>query len=63
MEVVENLARCSAMKKLPVFKNEDEERDFWAKHDLGDVFDESKGQVVTFPNLKPSKYKLPKNTK
>jgi len=42
------------MKKLPVFKNEDEEREFWAKHDLSDVFDESKGQVVTFPNLKPS---------
>jgi hypothetical protein len=42
------------MKKLPVFKNEDEEREFWATHDLVDVFDDAKGQVVTFPNLKPS---------
>jgi predicted DNA binding CopG/RHH family protein len=42
------------MKKLPHFKNEDEERNFWATHDLMDVFDERKGQIVTFPNLKPS---------
>ncbi len=42
------------MKKLPVFKNEDNERDFWAKHELSDVFDEKKAQVVVFSNLKPS---------
>jgi predicted DNA binding CopG/RHH family protein len=42
------------MKKLPVFKNEDEEREFWATHSLMDVFDESKARIVTFPNLKPS---------
>ena len=42
------------IKKLPIFKNEDEERDFWAKHALSDVFDVSKGVNVGFPNLKPS---------
>lgn len=40
------------IKKLPNFKNEDEERDFWAAHELSDVFDVSKGVNVVFPNLK-----------
>lgn len=39
---------------LPKFKNEDEERKFWAVHELSDVFDVKKGVNVTFPNLKPS---------
>lgn len=42
------------IKKLPIFKNENEERDFWDKHELSDVFDVSKGVNVVFPNLKPS---------
>lgn len=43
------------IKKLPSFRNEDEERDFWATHQLGDVFDVKKGVDVIFPNLiKPS---------
>lgn len=42
-------------KKIPRFKNEDEERDFWAKHDVTDYFDLSKAiKGVRFPNLKPS---------
>lgn len=42
-------------KKLPKFKNEDEERDFWAAHDVTDYFDFSKAWVnPKFPNLKPS---------
>lgn len=41
-------------KALPKFKNEDEERKFWATHELSDVFDVKKGVNVTFPNLKPS---------
>lgn len=41
-------------KILPKFKNEDEERKFWATHELSDVFDVKKGVNVTFPNLKPS---------
>ncbi len=41
-------------KKLPKFKNEDEEREFWATHDTTKYFDWSKAKNVTFPNLKPS---------
>ena len=40
------------MKILPKFKNEDEERDFWAKHDLMDYF--SKPVKLKLPNLKVS---------
>lgn len=42
------------IKQLPDFKNEDEEREFWATHELSDVFDVTKGVNVTFQNLKPS---------
>jgi predicted DNA binding CopG/RHH family protein len=42
------------IKKLPEFKNEDEERAFWANHELSDVFDVSKGVDAVFPNLKSS---------
>jgi predicted DNA binding CopG/RHH family protein len=45
------------MKKklvLPKFKNEDAERNFWAKIDLTDYYDSSDLVPVTFPNLKPT---------
>lgn len=45
------------MKKnlhIPKFKNEDEERDFWANVNLSDYFEASDFQVVSFPNLKPT---------
>jgi predicted DNA binding CopG/RHH family protein len=45
------------MKKkliIPKFKNEDEERDFWAKISLADYFEASDFQKVSFPNLKPT---------
>jgi len=45
------------MKKkleLPKFKNEDAERDFWAKIDLTDYYDSSDLVPVSFPNLKPT---------
>lgn len=42
------------LKKLPKFKNEDEERAFWDKHSSVDYFDWSKAQNVVFPNLKPT---------
>ena len=42
------------MKKIPEFKNEDEEREFWSTHDSTDYIDWSKARRVTFPNLKPS---------
>ena len=41
-------------KKIPKFKTEDEERDFWSKHDSTDFIDYRKGKRVLFPNLKPS---------
>lgn len=40
--------------KLPKFKNEDEERDFWAKIDLADYYDPKDFKHVPFPNLKPT---------
>ena len=42
------------LKKIPQFKNEDEERNFWAKVDTSKYFDFSRAQRVIFPNLKPS---------
>jgi len=39
-------------KKIPKFKNEDEERDFWATHSSLDYFDLSTARRMTFPNLK-----------
>lgn len=41
-------------KQIPKFKNEDEEREFWATHDSTDYIDWSKAEEVIFPNLKPS---------
>lgn len=40
--------------KLPKFKSEDEEREFWAKVDLSDYFEPSDFEEVSFPNLKPT---------
>ena len=40
--------------KLPKFKNEDEERDFWAKIDLSEYYEPSDLEPVSFPNLKPT---------
>lgn len=40
--------------KLPAFKNEDAERDFWAKIDLNEYFEPGDFVPVSFPNLKPT---------
>jgi len=43
------------IKKLPKFKNEDEEREFWSNHDLTDYFDMSQAIInPVLQNLKPS---------
>lgn len=42
------------LKKIPYFKTEDEERDFWNTHDSTEYIDWSKAERVVFPNLKPS---------
>jgi len=41
-------------KKIPKFKNEDEEAKFWNSHSSVDYIDWSKAQNVIFPNLKPT---------
>lgn len=40
--------------KLPKFKNEDEERDFWAKIDWSEYAEPEDFVPVSFPNLKPT---------
>jgi predicted DNA binding CopG/RHH family protein len=42
------------MKKIPKFKTEAEERDFWANADSSDYIDWSKAKRVLLPNVKPS---------
>ena len=39
-------------KTIPIFKNENEEREFWENNETLDYFDISKVKVVRFPNLK-----------
>jgi len=41
-------------KQIPVFKNEDQERAFWATHDSTEFVDWSKAKRAVFSNLKPS---------
>lgn len=41
-------------KLIPNFKNEDEEREFWATHDVTDYFNMEKAERAIFPNLKSS---------
>lgn len=42
------------VKKIPVFKNEDEERTFWSNNDASDYMDWSISEKVRFSNLKPT---------
>lgn len=44
----------TALKKMPKFKNEQEERDFWSDHDSTEYMDFSDAQEALFPNLKPT---------
>ena len=41
-------------KRIPKFRNEDEEREFWASHDSADYIDWSVAKEVVMPNLKPT---------
>ena len=53
-------------KTIPKFKNEDEEREFWATHPPLDCFDMKDFKRASFPNLKPSlksiSIRLPEDT-
>lgn len=42
------------MKKLPKFKTEREESEFWSTHDSTEYLDYSKAKFMLFPYLKPS---------
>ena len=42
------------LKLIPKFKSEDEERDFWDKHDTTEYFDMSKSIELDLSRLKPS---------
>ena len=41
-------------KKIPQFKTEAQEREFWEKHDSSEYLDWKQAQDVSLPNLKPS---------
>lgn len=46
---------ASTKKKLvPEFRSEDEERDFWAKHDSTEFIDWASASRRKLPNLKPT---------
>ena len=47
-----------ALKTLPAFKTEAEERTFWKTHDATDYLDLLMAQRVTFANLKPSTHSI-----
>lgn len=54
------------LKQIPKFKNESEEREFWAKNDSADYIDWSNAPVnPALPNLNPSlrsiSIRLPEN--
>ena len=55
--------KTKKLKKLPVFKNEDEEREFWATHSSVDYVDWNKAVHAKFPSLrltsKPITLRLP----
>jgi len=42
------------IKPIPKFKNEDQEREFWATHDATDYFNESMRVELDLSELKPS---------
>jgi predicted DNA binding CopG/RHH family protein len=41
-------------KKIPTFKDEDAEREFWGKADSTDYIDWSKARTVMLPNFRPT---------
>ncbi len=40
--------------KIPKFKNEDQEREFWWNLDLSEYYEPSDFERVSFPDLKPT---------
>ncbi len=48
------MAKRRALKPVPEFPSEAEERTFWETHDTAEYVDWSKARLGVFPNLKPS---------
>src|SRR3954470_4806200 len=46
--------RMKPRKKIPTFKDEDAEREFWAKADSTEYIDWSKAQRIMLPNFRPT---------
>ena len=52
---MEKKGNCtSIMKKIPSFRSEDQEREFWTHRDSTQYLDWKKARRVLMPNLKPS---------
>jgi predicted DNA binding CopG/RHH family protein len=43
-----------SLKKIPTFKDEDAEREFWAKADSTEYIDWSKAEKLVLPNFRPT---------
>jgi len=50
----ESMNKIKKIKTIPRFKNEDEEREFWATHDLADYFDHFQPVELDLSELRPS---------
>lgn len=48
------MPKKKAVNKIPKFKNEDEEREFWATHDLTDYVSQFKEVELDLSKLKPT---------
>ena len=46
------------LNKIPKFKNEDDERNFWSKNDSSDYFDWKSANPTEFNKLKPSVHSI-----
>lgn len=44
--------------RIPKFKNEDEEAQFWSDLDLSEYLEPSDFERVSFPNLKPTSHSI-----
>ena len=42
------------LKNIPKFKNENQEREFWAKENSTEYLNWNNSKRISFPNLKPS---------
>jgi predicted DNA binding CopG/RHH family protein len=42
------------IRKIPKFKGEDQERNFWASHDSTDYVDWRRSERLKLPNLRPT---------